>query len=61
MKRLLTKQMISAQNLGAMSGALYTFRDQKARPGKTYYYWLEAINLDGSTELFGPVSGRLTR
>lgn len=61
MKRLLTKQMISAQNPGAMSGALYTFRDLKAKPGKTYYYWLEAISLDGSTELFGPESGQLTR
>jgi hypothetical protein len=34
----------------------YSFVDNKAERGTEYAYWLQAINNDGSIELFGPVS-----
>lgn len=34
-----------------MFGDNYSFTDFSATPGTTYTYWIEALNLDGSTEL----------
>ena len=39
----------------------YEFTDQKARPNKTYYYWVEAVDNDGETEMFGPASATIPR
>ncbi len=39
----LTKQPISSQDPGSATGASYAYLDQAAKPGKTYYYWLEHI------------------
>lgn len=33
----------------------YSYSDDAVTEGKTYYYWLEAVALDGSSESFGPV------
>ena len=41
---------------GSPVGALYEFVDGAVRAGVTYYYWLEAVDIHGATELFGPVS-----
>jgi len=38
------------------TGAEYKFIDEDVTDGITYYYKLEAIGLDNSTEIFGPVS-----
>lgn len=59
--RLLSPDVINALAPGELIGAVYSFKDLTAKPNKTYYYWLEAINMDGSVELFGPVSGGLNR
>jgi hypothetical protein len=40
----------------AGEGAYYSFLDDELIPGFVYYYKLEAIDLDGSREFFGPVS-----
>lgn len=34
----------------------YRFADHQAEPGNTYHYWLEVVELDGSTTMFGPQS-----
>jgi hypothetical protein len=34
----------------------YSFADHQAAPGNTYHYWLEVVELDGSTTMFGPQS-----
>ena len=39
----------------------YSYPDWAVAPRKTYYYWLEAVDLNGPTELFGPVKGRLKK
>lgn len=59
--RLLSREMISALYPGELAGAVYDFKDLKAKPFRTYYYWLEAISMDGTVELFGPISARLNR
>lgn len=43
-------ELIPAQASGSPTGARYHFTDRSARVGKTYFYVLEAVKLDGSTE-----------
>jgi hypothetical protein len=47
--------------LGSPSGALYSYQDSDVELKTNYYYWLEAVDLDGGTELelVGPVRGRV--
>ncbi len=37
------------------SGATYRFVDLTVRPGTQYWYWIEAVDLDGRTTWHGPV------
>jgi len=37
-------------------GAEYEYLDDEVLPGKTYYYWLEAVDINGSSEVFDPVA-----
>lgn len=39
---------------GSLDGAFYSFSDVDILPAGTYFYWLEEIELDGDTDLFGP-------
>lgn len=41
---------------GSAQGAAYSYQDATAAAGQTWYYWLEAIDLNGGAELHGPVS-----
>lgn len=34
----------------------YSYHDQEIEPNLTYYYWLEAVNMNGSFEHYGPVT-----
>lgn len=54
-RKLINSEKISAQNPGADGGAVYTFVDTSAKPGKKYFYWLESISIDNTTKLIGPV------
>lgn len=40
---------------GSTYGAEYEFVDATANPFVTYYYWLEDVDVNGETELHGPV------
>jgi hypothetical protein len=51
--------LIPAQNPGSAVGAAYSFVDETARPGVTYYYWLEDVDVNGAATLHGPVSAEL--
>lgn len=49
---------------GALIGASYSFIDTgadlnqgKFLPNRTYYYWLETLDIFGSSELYGPIAG----
>ncbi|MCS6845324.1 MAG: hypothetical protein NZ528_13535, partial [Caldilineales bacterium] len=43
---------------GSAAGASYRYVDTAVRPGRTYWYWLEAVDLQGATALHGPVSAQ---
>ncbi|MDZ4182717.1 MAG: FlgD immunoglobulin-like domain containing protein, partial [Candidatus Cloacimonadaceae bacterium] len=45
--------LIEAAN--SSSGYTYLFEDRELEPGM-WHYWLQSLELDGSTEFFGPVS-----
>ncbi|MBM4399093.1 MAG: T9SS type A sorting domain-containing protein [Candidatus Cloacimonetes bacterium] len=32
----------------------YTYRDEEVEPYTIYYYWLESVDLNGSSQMFGP-------
>lgn len=40
---------------GSPIGSVYEFRDTTAEAGKTYFYWLEDVDLAGLSTLHGPV------
>jgi subtilisin family serine protease len=44
---------------GSPFGADYRYRDGGARPGVRYFYWLEDVDLDGQTQMYGPVKVRV--
>ena len=41
---------------GGIIGAEYSYLDQDVQNGTTYYYKLESVATDGSSELYGPIS-----
>lgn len=47
--------LIASQNPGSVVGAAYSFLDESAVPGATYYYWLEDIDASGTATKHGPV------
>jgi len=47
--------LIPAKNLGSSMGAAYSFLDDSAVPGATYYYWLEDLDMSGASAKHGPV------
>ena len=51
--------LIASQNLGSAAGAAYSFLDESAVPGATYYYWLEDIDAAGVATRQGPVVAKM--
>ncbi len=47
-------QMIPSQN--EPDGADYNYLDTDVTSDATFHYWLQGVNLDGSSKLYGPVS-----
>jgi hypothetical protein len=52
----LNEFLIPSQMPGAAMGASYCYLDQDVRPGGTYYYWLESLDVHGAAAQAGPVS-----
>jgi hypothetical protein len=46
---------------GEFEGKTYTFTDHTVMPGRTYYYWLEDVGIDGIASMHGPVSTNMRR
>jgi hypothetical protein len=44
---------------GSPVGAAYEYTDAAVKAGKTYYYWLEDVDIFGKTGLYGPVDAKL--
>jgi hypothetical protein len=51
----LNRDLISGQAPGSPEGAAYTWLDDTVRPGMTYYYWLEDVDIYGRATEHGPV------
>jgi len=52
---LLNGALIPTQVPGATFGATYTWLDDSAVPGVTYFYKLEDVNIEGQATLHGPI------
>lgn len=50
----ISPQVIPAKN--SSTTEIYSFEDREVTSGNSYYYWLETLELDLSSSLFGPVS-----
>ncbi len=50
----ITTSLITAGNTS--TGASYSFADNDVTENGTYYYWLEAMNMNGTSDFFGPVT-----
>jgi len=51
--------LIPSKDPGSTVGAAYSFLDESAVPGVTYYYWLEDVDVAGAAEMNGPVAARM--
>jgi SdrD B-like domain len=52
---IVTPVLILGEGRGS-GGADYSWRDKSAQPGVTYTYWLQEVEIDGTTNLYGPAS-----
>ena len=50
----LTTNLIPSQVGGQPTGASYEYEDNTAQPDILYSYWLEAVDVNGSSEFYGP-------
>jgi serine protease len=58
-KKLINPEIIpSLAYPGSPTGAVYTFKDKTAKPGVLYFYWLDVVDLEGGSTLYGPVKAR---
>jgi len=48
--------MILSKAMGGTSGAFYEYLDEDVETGKTYFYWLEAVDFALTKTLYGPIS-----
>ncbi len=53
-----TATMIEASN--SPTGASYSFTDDEVEMNSSYYYWLQTVDFDGSSEMFGPVTIKIS-
>ena len=54
----INQHLVASQDPGSLVGAAYSFLDQSAAPGATYYYWLEDIDASGTATKHGPATAR---
>ena len=47
---------VPSQAPGGTSGAAYSYSDAAVTAGETYWYWLEAVDLNGANTMFEPVN-----
>ncbi|MBN1138556.1 MAG: hypothetical protein JXM73_18345 [Anaerolineae bacterium] len=52
----LNDTLIPAKQPGSPVGDQYQFVDRPLEPGAVYYYWLDCVHFDSSTDRNGPVS-----
>lgn len=52
----INEALIPAQGPGSGQGFIYQYEDYEVQGGKTYFYWLKDIDLNGNGTLHGPIS-----
>ena len=57
-KKLNAELIPSLAYPGSPTGAMYSYKDRTAKPGITYYFWLEEVDIYGRTTLYGPDKAR---
>ena len=55
----LNEGLIPAQAPGSVWGATYSYLDERVVPDKTYYYWLEDVDVYGGATRYGPASAAI--
>jgi len=53
---LINDGLVPSQAPGSPVGASYAYDDETAAAGTTYYYWLEAVDVQGGSTRLGPAS-----
>ncbi len=53
--RLLNKELKQAKSTGEPNGNRYNFRNKKVKAGKTYFYKIEIVKADGTSEWSEPI------
>jgi hypothetical protein len=56
----LNANLIPGQAPGSPMGATYQFVDDTVSMGTTYHYWLEAVDMNGQSTYYGPISAQVT-
>lgn len=64
--RAILNELASAERISSLQPAnnssqtvVYNATDSEVFPGNTYYYWLEAVYYDNSSDFFGPVTATI--
>ncbi|HQN04674.1 MAG TPA: cohesin domain-containing protein [Anaerolineaceae bacterium] len=58
-KAQLNQELIPTQSEpGSMAGAVYSFEDKAVKGLTQYFYWVEVIDINGESTLFGPVKAK---
>ncbi len=50
--------LIPADAVGSSSGATYQITNSSLKPWKTYFYWLEWVDMDSNSTLYGPIKAK---
>ncbi|GAB4162969.1 MAG: hypothetical protein Fur0021_37690 [Candidatus Promineifilaceae bacterium] len=56
----ITANLIPSQVGGQPIGASYEYEDNTAQPDVLYYYWLEAVDVNGLSVFYGPEQGMMS-
>jgi hypothetical protein len=59
LRTALNSSLIASQAPGSPVGTSYRSVDTTARPGVTYYYWLQELDINFETAEYGPVRAQL--
>lgn len=51
-------ELIPAEAVGSSSGATYQITNSSLKPWKTYFYWLEWVDMDSNSTLYGPIKAK---
>ena len=54
---ILNQSLVNPANTSLVQ--YYSYTDKNVELGNTYYYWLQSVESDGNTELYGPISIRI--